>query len=358
MLATACSGLSSAKNSAENSNVVTLSYLLKESQRDLIHGPLGKFLASCGGIDDTNEWSRGALWRPDHQVWTYGTDWPTEITNITVTFDYHGMDPEVSNLTYGETKVLANTEDEEPGSAYLLDNSGYDNPLDFSRDEEVDLEQSRSTTTEKEIQVDIGTETKGSIDTGVGASFEQSVTTHLGIKLDTTTATSENTARKVTVHLSTQVSAGQSLLATVNRSTVRSVTPFTLNGVWIAGLTVDYRVHENTGCWGALISNRDIPEWDKRWNTYASITITWDSWDKFLEMCAGKSIYWVYAHDGMCGRETTADASRTIVMTGTQHRDYEDAAEVKFTNVTGQDLNGVIEDHDIDGDHVITNIGG
>ena len=134
-------------------------------------------------------------WRTDNMV----------ITDTTGTFNVKftgikagksAFDPLLSTWTYGKTSVTSSENAEIPGTAYLLDNSLNDTPLDFSQDEEITLSQERSTSTNKSITLDVGAKVTGSIGgEAFGAKLETEISTSLGITTDTATAQSESKSK-------------------------------------------------------------------------------------------------------------------------------------------------------------------
>lgn len=338
---------------------IPLSYLVREGQkRWQAEQGVGAWITRCASLPGA-EWSDHD-WRSDNQQLVYETQSGDQLARIT--FSWIGFDPSLSALTYGDTKVISNVEDEVAGTAYLIQNGSAD-PIDFSRDETVTEHQERTASTSTEIEDDVtatesATETIGGEELG-GASFEESLQEHWGLKTDTTTATTESTDRTVTVHLATEVAEGKSTLGTITQATVHSQTPFTLDGVWDAGVHVEWDTGTAWTHSPCLTAIQDTDA-DNRTSDGHWAGVKWSDWDSFEQMLAGTNVAWPSAGPSTVHSDTHAigvigaEWARRIEMSGVQKRTYSDSTEAEFVDVTGEDPGDVIERHSIDRSHVIT----
>ena len=349
---------------------VPLSFLIKQSQQRFVTEGLAPWFTACTNYPEApldgpqkaiGGWT-GNHWTRDNMVFS------TAGGEISVTWTYDGMDPLASTWTYGDTKnVVPEHVDDVGGSAYLLDNSANETVLEFSQDETVTLHQERSTSTSTEISVDIGTKTTGSIGGDAeGAKIEEEVSANYGIKTDRETAESESKDTTKTRHLATTVEPKHATLATIETTNLMTETPFTINGIWLGSFVLRMQIGEigdgggvNTGgkCGAHITHDSHVAS---RSGDYYSTT--WASVDDWLDMVACKNVDFP-----VCPNDTWNSAlalkghayidktyNRAIVTEGIQKRTYQDGAEVKFADVTGQNLNDVIKDHGVDPTHVVT----
>ena len=379
---------------AGDAPAVPLSFLLRQSQAEWVAQALGPWIISCGkttrptGPDeghgahrlepvasdylaqnlDLSNWRVGNM-RITDTTGTFG------VTFTGITAGKSAFDPLLSTWTYGETSVTSNEDAELPGSAYLLDNARNDTVLDFSQDEEITLTQERSTATSKQISLDVGAKVTGSVGgEAFGAKLETEISTAFGITTDTSSAQSESMSRTTTRHIATTVEPGKASLATITASTVKSKTPFTVDGVWESGITIyasrDLWLQagpgENNDC------TRDLESGDGAVvtgcchgnNTGGNgyVTLTWKTFSEFLSTINGVNTTWPNYNCGGTGvwkcrldgvSQLNDHTLRSVNIDGVQQRTYQDAAEVKIVDVSGQDTNKLIEDHGIDNNRVV-----
>ena len=362
LIVNACSGTNTPEPvgaDGDSDPPTPLSYLLKTSQkRWQMEQGIGAWALECAyGATPGSDWSDHD-WRVDNQAFTRYTAVDRANPLMRVEFGYLGFDPLKSAWTYGDTKVLSQDDAEAVGSAYLIDDTTGVSDVDFTRDETVTEHQERSTSTGTEITNDLTAGVKGTVGgDGIGASLEVSVEAHLGIKTDKTTAEAESKDRSVTVHLATVVVVGTAELVTVNQANVQSQTPFTIDGIWDASIAVSWR---DSNVWAGRPCLAAIADTDNTASSGGYTTITWDDWDDFLTMLAGENVEWPSAGphnvavDAHAEGVAAADWARRIRMTGIQKRSYQDSSEVRYQEVTGQDLDDLIAKHGIDDDHHIT----
>ena len=349
-------------------NSVPLSYLVKQSQAP-IAAAFGKWFGGCIRNFDLKI-TEGHDWTKGHQYWRDATN------SYQITFTDFAFDPVLSTWVYGDTQVLHNEVGEVGGAAYLLDNTGNDTPLDFSQDETITLHQERSTETTNEVSLDIGSKTGVTIGgDDFGAKLEQEFSVNLGIKTDETTAESESKDQTTTRHLANTVEPRHATLITISTNNIQSQTPFDVNGIWNSSITFRFNTggafFTNDGCAKDLIDTH-LLKCEKRSDLETNChdgsgswaSLTWDSFDSFLDMAAGqntdwpsccnRSKYWntnliIEGHSGLDKPE-----DRRIIFSGKQLRKYQDGAEVKVDDVTGSDLDEVIKRHGVDPNNVIT----
>ena len=345
---------------ASEDDFIPMSYLVKRSQASFVATAIGGWFGECINESLWGTWQSNAWRKDDQQFWLFGSS--ADDAAIRITFGTTSWSPINSQWTYGKTQILKQTEQELGGSAYLLNNHGNEDPLTFSQDEEVTLEQTRSTSTDKEISVDIGVKTTASIGgDNVGAKLEQEVSATLGIKTDVATAEEESKSTTTTRHIETEVSPGRDSLVTINAPTVSSQTPFTMSAAWVPEYVrleanpFNVRSGKN-GCAADLgwpnIDNRDCDTVGNCANYHVQF-----KWDDFLALIGGFNTDYPNFDYQCCtvAKSNVEDpARRWVSMSGTQHRTYQNAATVTITDVTGQDLDELIKKHDIDESHQIT----
>ena len=347
-----------------------LSFLVKQSQQHFVTEGLAPWFTACtnypqppldGPQRALGGWN-GDDWTRDNMVFKAAGG------EISITWTYDGMDPLDSTWTYGDTKnVVPEHLNDVGGAAYLLDNSQNDTVLEFSQDETVTLHQERSTSTSTEISVDIGVKTTGSIGgDAAGAKLEQEVSANYGIKTDRETAESESKDVSKTRHLATTVEPKHATLATIETTNLQTETPFTINGVWLGSFALRMQIGEigtgagvNTGgkCGKHITHDSHVATRDGDY-----YTTTWASVDDWLDMAACQNVDFPVCPNDTWNSNLAVKGHayidqvehRRIVTEGIQKRTYQDGAEVKFVDVTGQDLNEVIKDHGVDPTHVVT----
>ena len=339
---------------------IPMSYLVKRSMSGYTASAVGGWFGECLGESLWGAWESDGWRKDDQQFYLFGKT--SEDAAIRVTYGPISWDPTNSEWKYGPTQILKQAEQEISGSAYLLANEGNENPLNFSQDETVALEQNRSTTTDKEISIDIGVKTTASIGgDNVGAKLEQEVSASLGIKTDVATAEEESKGTTTTRHIETEVSPGHDTLVTINAPTVTSQTDFTMAAGWLPKWV---RLEANPfnvrsgkdGC-AAQLGWPDIGNSDCNTDGACDNYHVQFDWDDFLSLIGGYNTD--YPHfDHTCCTVAVPHIEhlsyRWISMSGTQHRTYQNAATVTITDVTGQDLDALAEKHGIDNSHRIT----
>ena len=369
LLTAACSGSSSAPDpppdatggvTLPETTSVPLSYLIKQSQQKMVEDGLGQWLISCtGGYFTGIEWS-GHAWTIDNQTFT-----TTSSDTWQVTFEHEGFDPINSTWTYGDTKVLNNDLGEIESASYLLDNSANDTVLEFSQDESLQLHQERSTSTNTSIKFDMGTKTTGTVGGDAqGAKLEVEVAASFGIQTDKTTAEAESKDVTTTRHLANNVEPKHATLAVIETSNINSATPFAINGVWLATFQFGFEsrwADPGTSCGKALLDNHSRTHGAK---SSGWLQVDFKGVDDWLDMVSGHNTDWptfgphvkYVDPNGIIRAHAYIDKpeNRRIIVDGTQRRTYQDGARVKFSDVTGQNLDQVQRDHGVGGDNVIT----
>ena len=285
-----------------------------------------------------------------------------------VIFTFDGFDPNRSQFSYGKTTVLSNQAEEIPGHAYLLDNTANDTPLDFSHKEVVTEHQARSTSTSQTIHMDVGTKTGvtvGGDDTG--AKFEQEVSTAWGISTDKSTAEEESKDKTEEVDLSNTVEPRRALLATVSTANIKSQTPFDVDGIWTGEIHLEFWIGgwvnpSNNQCGRDFFNSHRVDQGGQDVTGHRLVKASWSTWDDFEDLMNGVNTdwphfkhIWSYPPPGEVAGgivHMTHPTSRSIKMSGIQHREYQDGTDAKFVDVTGQDPNDVIRKHGIDKDHI------
>ena len=113
-----------------------MSYLVKNSQAHFTDIAIGPWVGDCFGQKLQGGWNANG-WRKNNQTFHLWGDAdyaaPFRITYGTISWSPDGV------WTYGPTSILKRQTQEISGSAYLLDNSGHVEPLEFAQDEEIDL---------------------------------------------------------------------------------------------------------------------------------------------------------------------------------------------------------------------------
>ena len=209
---------------------IPMSYLVKRSMAGYTATALGGWFGECIGESLWGAWQSDGWRENNQQFYLFG---PVDDPAIRITFGPISWSPEGSQWTYGKTVVVKQQQQEISGSAYLLDNSGNDDPLSFSQEETLTLSQTRSTTTDTEINVDIGVKTTGTIGgDNFGAKLETEVSASLGIKTDVAKAEEESKDTTTTRDIATDVDPGKVTLVTIDAPTVTSQTPFTMSAAW------------------------------------------------------------------------------------------------------------------------------
>ena len=360
LIFTSCSSNDTSSDTTSE-DFIPMSYLVKRSMAQFTGQGPGGWLGECFGQNLYGAWNAND-WRINDQqinLWE-SSDYPP---SFRITYGPISWSPLNSRWTYGNTVIIKQETGEVTGSAYILDNSGHADPLEFSQDETVDLNQTRSTTTDKEISVDIGVKTTAKIGgDNVGASLEQEVSATLGIKTDVSKAEEESKGTTTTRHIATEVSPDNSSLIVINAPTTTSQTPFTMSAAWVPEWI---ELEANPG--EARPGHYDCPKqlgWPKigeedcQREAGACANHKFRlNWDDFLSLIGGYNTNYPHFNPKCC---ESAKANienpdkRWISMTGTQHRTYQDAATVKITDVTGQDLDALAEKHGVDDSHRIS----
>ena len=349
----------------ETGGFVPMSYLVKQSMSGYTASAAGGWWGECLGINTWGVWQSDA-WRTDRQIfYLYGGGIDQAV--LTIEYGPIAWDGENSVWVYGPTTVLKTANEEASGSAYLLDNSTGDSPLGFSQDETVALEQSRSTTTDKEISVDIGVKTTATIGgDATGAKLEQEVSATLGIKTDVTKAEEESKDTSTTRHIDTEVEPSRAALVTIEKPTITSETPFHMSAAWrpqwieLGASPFESRAPHGANAPSPCAVSIGWP--DKPPNdcdtagecVNHTLRLKWDDWQALTSSTnTDYPHYHNSASDSTIARVQDPQR-RWVTMDGTQHREYQNAAKVTVTDVTGLDLDQVVDDHGIDQDHVIS----
>ena len=367
LLTAACSGSSSGPDPPPDAapaievadTSIPLSFLIKQSQQQMVSEGLGVWMLAClFGANEGVEWS-GHAWTIENQTFTSngGDLWQ-------ITFEHKGFDPLNSSWVYGDTKVLNNDLGEIEADSYLLDNSANDTVLEFSQDESVNLHQERSTSTNTSIKFDMGTKTTGTVGGDAqGAKLEVEVAASFGIQTDKTTAENESKDVTTTRHLANNVEPKHATLAVIETSNINSATPFAINGVWMATFQFVFETRwlgsGNNHCAKALADTHG-----RKHDEGGIVSIDFKGVDDWLDMVSGHNTDWPTFGPGVSyplpngairgHAYVDKPEHRRIIVDGVQRRTYQDGARVKFSDVTGQDLDQVQRDHGVGGDNVIT----
>ena len=331
---------------------------------------------------DTTTW-------PDNH---HATVWYTCGAKMFVHFDGLHYDPELSNITYGSTKIAQELPAQLGGHAYLYDLTNSSEPGHFSQSDSVTLEQSRSTTITNGMNFNASVSSQTKISGGfAGAKMEETVTATMGLDLksETQKAEAESTARTQQHAFDVALPPFQATLIDLESTQVHSSTPFDIDGVpdWKTTITLNEPCgksypsaeaeaawqygqgwvwhHGNldaTKCWGNPPKS-GYPELFR----IKACQISFDSIDRLAQALAGvherwpgmateNQSGWPNDYTGWideAGNEASKHAyygplrhpdDRRIRLTGIQTRVYEDAVRQTVTNVTGQDLDKVLAD--------------
>ena len=370
-------GLSSSRNVSE-------AYLLERIHADWAHQ-----LAIVMGhlwYKSPPKYVSTRTWPDDHKV-TVG--YAECDTSLVVTFKALAYDPERSSISYGETTVHSSNPVELPGHSYLYDLTESEEPGQFSQEDTITLEQSRSTTLSKttDFNVTASSSTKvGGTLAGVGLEETINIATGLDFKTEKSQAQAESMARTETHSFSITLPPLRATLITLDTTEVASSTPFRIYAVATFApeikigdhCAINYPSKEfqqwqiDAGCWitdeGCYGTHKANLDWcpakksDAPW-LYISrdgCKVSFESIDRVDEFLRGvherwpgmgRWGAWVYArcfHHSDChaAYEALKDAERRrINLIGTQHRTYENAIEERVANVTGQDLSSVLMEH-------------
>ena len=309
-------------------------------------------------------------------------------------FDGLHYDPELSQVTYGDTKIAQELSAQLAGHAYLYDLTGSSEPGHFAQTDTVSLEQSRSTTVTRGMDFNTTVSSEQKISGGfAGASMEASLTETMGLDLKTETqkAMSESTARTEEHQFDVALPPYEATLIDLESTQVHSSTPFSVDGVpdWKTTITlnepcdVSYPSKEagarwasgqswiwahgnltTTKCWGESPGDDHYPELFR----IKACQISFDSIDRLAQMLAGVHERWpgmatvnhaAYPNDytgwiDEAANHHTKSAyygplrhpdDRRVVLSGIQTRVYEDAIKQTVRNVTGEDVDRVLADN-------------
>ena len=315
------------------------------------------------------------------------------IQPITFTFKDFGYDPETSNISYGDTKIISNTAADLPASARLYDLTQEDEPGSYSDEQTFTLQQDRSVSFGQTIELDVTTsnETKiGGTVAGVGA--EDTISTSFGYKNteEYSQSRAESTSKAETFTFNVDLPPRKATLITAEAQNVNSATPMT--GEMTATFAVDVWLSDNP-CVNANSYNGNQAEWygtgiaawvqddnntkwchgktypqTGEWHPWASrigyiaaggCTIEFESVDAIKTWIEGKNVDWpgldVAGYGwryNFCKNEcweAQRDALeridvRYLHLDATQRRQYQDSIQQKVADVTDVDADG-------DGDH-------
>ena len=356
----ACTRAAEPADDSVGEDLIPMSYLVKVSMAHFTDSATGPWLGECFGQNLSGAWNADDWRKTDQQL----NLWESPGSDAAFRITYGPISWTGGAWTYGPTSILKRQNEEVSGSAYLLDNSHHSDPLQFSQDEEIDLGQTRSTSTNEKVSLDIGTKSTATIGgDNVGAKFEEEVSATLGIETDKTSAEEESKNTSTTRHLATEVSPHEASLITIEAPAITSSTPFTMSAAWVPDWV---ELEANPG--EARPGHYDCPKqlgWpqigDQDCQREAGACPNHKlrlAWDDFLSLIGGYNTAYPHFDPGCCDgayKDRVEDpTNRWVSMSGTQHRTYQNAATVRITDVTGQDLDDVIDRHGIDGGHVIT----
>ena len=338
------------------SDFIPMSYLVKRSQAQFTGSAVGPWLGECFGQNLWGAWGSDG-WRKDNQQFYL---WDLDDAAFKVTYGPISWSPTNSQWSYGKTEILKTVTEEVTGSAILLDNTAGDDVLNFSRDAEIDRAQSRSTTTDKEVSVDIGVKSTASIGgDNVGAKFEQEVSATLGIKTDVAKAEEESKGSSEIISIAEDVDPRRATLITIDAPTITSQTPFTMSAAWVpAWVELEAKP-------GLARPPYDCPK-QLGWSQAGDTDCYTDgacakhklrlAWDDFLSLIGGYNTDFPHFKPGPSAARAHIENpdNRWVSMSGIQHRTYQNAATYTTGDVTGQDLNAVADAHGVDNSNYVT----
>ena len=365
VLVSACSGVAAPEPELLDTDTpVPLSYMLRGSQETAAIA-----IAECWA--NMVQWPPGEVsrgsWLKTNQEFTF-TGANGTAYHLTVKFTFAGFDPAQSTWNYGPTRVLNNELDPLPGETFLFNNRGRAVPLTVSLTEKVTYEQSRSTETSHETSIDIqiGSKTTGTIGgEATGAKLEQEFSASLGLgtKDAETKAEGESKSKESEQQVGTEVEPDSATLAKILSPNITSLTPFTIDGVWDGGMSISFNSAALNVSYGAIDLTHSKRAKESPWKggSYGIPTtlwtITWTSWDDFVETVTGVNTDFPRINVPICPPLTEKlndPATRRLQWSGTQHRSYQSSAEYTYTDVAdNQDTDDLIKQFGIESDHII-----
>lgn len=341
--------------------VVPLSYMVRQAELRTAAQALAPWIACVAGIsaDDVNQWSFDNWTRANHQFDVKYQGFASK--PLTVTFGYNGFDPDLSDWTYGDVKLGPAVTDSRPNHTYLFDNRRGVTSLSGSLSETVNYSQSRTVTTSNRWHLDLGNKTGVTVGgEKAGGGFETEVTVNWGIAADATTANAENTARTETESINYSVLAGHATIATLATPRVRSSQTFDVNGVLDASITFKLR--------DDLVVATAASRWDEISNAPGTVversddnpggfdfTFTLAGFDDLDSLANGTNVDFPRVTTPLCPDTLNSlDAARTVVWSGTIHRDYQTSSEYQFADVPADKVDATVVADSIPGDRVVT----
>ena len=290
-----------------------------------------------------------------------GGDWHDIPADFHLTYSWIAIDPDESGYKdeSANVNIVSDSPYEHHGHGFILDLTDATGPLSFERTESVTEEQERSVTMTHATELDVGV----SSETTVGGSFagvsvEEKISASFGYKStsEESKAQSESKSKTVEVKIAYEGEPGTSTLLTVESNDIHALTPFSWNGSVNYGIKLTAWKDILDGApWGEYMKKSkrakivdDKYGWGEVWQ------IVWHDWDDFLSFWDGTNTDFPESVDKTLPkaakpyREALGDpALRYINLSGTEHRHYQDGAEMKVVDVTGQDLDTVAAAHGV-----------
>ena len=352
--------------------VISLSYILRQAQAD--NGALG--VAVKGLLVNQLSWYAGnhgvssPRWVQDKWLKTqmrcsaqYKKEQPDGSVKyvdgaMNVTYKWIAIDPTESSYVdeSANNKVLSNVPYEHQGHGYLIDLTDSSEPLSFERTESVTEASERSVTMTESTEIDVGVTSETTIGGEMaGVSVEEKIGLSLGYKdtKEKQAAETKSKSKTVDVKMAYEAQPGKATLLTVGSNEINAMEPFSWNGSVNYGFTLIAWKWVLETTWGGYMMNSkrakvigDKGGYSETWQ------IEWEDWDDFLSFWQGtntdfpdsvnKSVSGTSAH---FLTQLEGPALRYINLAGTEHRQYQDGAEMKVEDVTGQDLQAVATKH-------------
>ena len=372
--------------------VVPLSYMLLEQQLYALGAPMGVLIGGLffgapikpGGLTSwtAHDWSKKTM-----TVRDYGRN--SQASSIFLEYTYLGMDQDASEYSRGDEKVMARSTGEVPGKAYLIDLAGEEAgepDFEFERETSVSLSASSSTEMDHTTEIDVGvkSDTKATVGGDAeGGKLEQEIEATFGYKDSDETAKTEahDKTTTETIKIAQAFESGSDHLAVVDEDDIHSDTKRGWHGVTDYAITlriplsgtIGNQVKDEWG-WDRELSWYPVAAEMRRgsrysekngyavwsWADMSELLSTLDGTDTELpnmvnygtsRWFAGSAGRWAnnssYRHDMTAARDAIADGqkSRRIDFDGTEHRDYKSAPRFTVSDVTGQDIDALIEAH-------------
>ena len=385
------------RGGAEISEAYLMEHIHASWARDLVT-IFDDLLYSCG-IESVSTHT----WPNDNIVRIKGKqrgDWTIHFTKV-------HYDPELTNIKYGDTAVSQEIPTELTGHSYLFDLTHHDEGANFKQTDSVTLEQHRETsmTNSTDMNYSVQSETKIGGEY-LGVSMEETLTVAFGqaFHSEKTQAEGESKAKTEEHEFDIPLEPLKATLVVLDAVEVHSSTPFAVNGVadWQVTIHIPghpcspYPIASSASDRGQYGYSKHYLNWYARGPGFLNnnnnldwchgdpkVTRSKDETDAIAEggctltfgkdgsaveeidqLLSGVHVRWpgmgfewkghhygwiqsayphhstIHAYYQLIGTE-----SRRVQLTGTQRRVYEDSIKETITDVTGEDLDAVEEQH-------------